>query len=82
MPCKSSEEKESATVHQTGVQSVFHAVLHPPSSDPLLTPTPASHPGSINILLSEFSMWAMLGLSSLCLTEMLCLPPFSLILST
>lgn len=70
---KCNEEEKSATVHQTGVKSVFHAVLHPPS-DPLPILTPASHLGSTNILLSEFSMWAMLGLGSLCLTGMLCLP--------
>lgn len=70
---KCNEEEKSATVHQTGVKSVFHAMLHPPS-DPLSILTPASHLGSTNILLLEFSMWAMLGLGSLSLTGMLCLP--------
>lgn len=76
---KSNEEEESATVHQTGVKSVFHAMLHPPS-DPLPILTPTFHLGSINISLSEFSMLVMLGLGSPCLTGMLCLPPFPLIL--
>lgn len=76
---KSNEEEERATVHQAGVKSVFQAMLHPPS-DPLPILTPAFHLGSINISLSEFSMWAMLGLGSLCLTGIMCLPPFPLIL--